>query len=144
MSHNLEKTVIVVKPDVAASQDKMREVVSHLYSNGLVMIRYKTKKYSQKFLEKICSHISKKSRKRHYKYCGKVFIGVFVGHNAISVAREVIGVTDASKAAPHSIRGKFYSETKPSNPFQNFIYASSSRKDALREIEMFFGHNVSR
>jgi nucleoside-diphosphate kinase len=56
------------------------------------------------------------------------------GNGAITIARNLMGATFGSKAAPGTIRGDF----GVSNSF-NLIHGSDSPEAAERELSLFFG-----
>lgn len=55
------------------------------------------------------------------------------GKNAVEVVRAMVGVTDASKATPGTIRGDFGMSNQ-----ENIVHASDSVENAAIEIERFF------
>ena len=59
---------------------------------------------------------------------------VWEGRDAISVARAMMGVTDAAQAAPGTIRGDFSLSKE-----QNIVHGSDGPESAAREIALFFG-----
>lgn len=55
------------------------------------------------------------------------------GKDAVETVRSMTGVTDASKAAPGTIRGDFGMSNQ-----ENIVHASDSADNALIEIKRFF------
>ncbi|KAJ8736242.1 hypothetical protein PYW08_006898 [Mythimna loreyi] len=62
-----------------------------------------------------------------------VFGAEFVGKDAVSVAKEIIGDKDPHKAAPGTIRALYGVD-----PVRNCIHASSTIEDAAFDIDYFF------
>ena len=65
---------------------------------------------------------------------GPMIAGVLEGVEAVSAARQVIGVTDPIEAAPGSIRGDLGLEVT-----FNLVHGSDSDASAEREISIWFG-----
>ncbi len=57
--------------------------------------------------------------------------------NAVSFLREVVGVTDSTKAADGTIRRDFGTDIQ-----RNAVHASDSPETAANEIAFFFGDQV--
>ena len=58
---------------------------------------------------------------------------ILEGERAIEAARQIIGTTDPTEAAPGSIRGDFGLSTR-----LNLVHGSDSPESAAREIRIFF------
>jgi nucleoside-diphosphate kinase len=59
--------------------------------------------------------------------------GVVEGKEAVEVVRNIVGPTNASKAAAGTIRGDFSNSTS-----RNIIHASDSKETAVKEVARFF------
>jgi nucleoside-diphosphate kinase len=78
-----------------------------------------------------------------YLASGSVVAAVVEGPNAIDMVRKICGTTEPSQAPVGTIRGDFTVDTyKLANslerPLKNIIHASSSIKDAEKEIKVWF------
>ncbi len=67
---------------------------------------------------------------------GPVFAMVWEGENVIATARNMMGKTNPSEAAPSTIRGDFGVTVG-----KNIIHGSDSPESAEREINLFFDEN---
>ncbi|RMF55159.1 nucleoside-diphosphate kinase [Candidatus Woesearchaeota archaeon] len=68
---------------------------------------------------------------------------VIEGHNAIAHVRKIVGPTSPHDAQPGTIRGDFSFDSyqladSSKRPIQNLIHASENRKEAEREINVWF------
>ncbi|NCN39431.1 MAG: nucleoside-diphosphate kinase [Candidatus Aenigmarchaeota archaeon CG_4_10_14_0_8_um_filter_37_24] len=78
-----------------------------------------------------------------YLASGPVVVAVVEGPNAIDMARKISGATEPGQAQVGTIRGDFSVDTyKLANelerPLKNIVHASSSVKDAEKEIKVWF------
>ena len=58
---------------------------------------------------------------------------VLEGREAVAVARNLIGATDGTKAAPGTIRGDFAISIQ-----NNLVHGSDSNENAAKEIALWF------
>jgi nucleoside-diphosphate kinase len=66
------------------------------------------------------------------------------GKDAIAVCRRVAGATNPEEAHRRSIRGAFGRITQQ-GVWENLVHVSSDRKEARREIKLWFkGHELLR
>ncbi|MEM5793493.1 MAG: nucleoside-diphosphate kinase [Candidatus Aenigmatarchaeota archaeon] len=78
-----------------------------------------------------------------YLTSGPVVVSVIEGPNAIEMVRKICGATEPGQATVGTIRGDFSVDTyKLANslerPLKNLVHASSSQKDAEKEIKVWF------
>ncbi len=67
----------------------------------------------------------------------KVMALVYVGVSAIKKVRELSGATNPEEADPTTIRGQ-YGRITTKGVYENVIHASADKKDAEREIKLWF------
>ena len=67
----------------------------------------------------------------------EILLVVYYGENAIRKCRDLAGSTDPREAASYSIRG-LYGCVTSDGVFENVVHVSSSKKDAEREIKLWF------
>ncbi len=112
------------------------EIVSRFEKKGLVLVAAKlieiTSEQAQKlyeihkgkaFFQELVSHVTS----------GPVFLMVWEGPNAVTVARNLVGATNPLNAAPGTVRGDFALSITP-----NAIHAADSPQNAKREMSIFF------
>jgi len=131
----VERTLILVKPD-AMQRGLAGEVLARLERRGLRIVALRL------------LQVDEAMAKRHYaEHEGKPFFAglvdyitsspiiaaVFEGVNAVAAARQTMGVTRPTEAAPGTIRGDFALEVG-----RNLVHGSDSPESAEREIGIFF------
>lgn len=67
----------------------------------------------------------------------KVLALVYTGEGAIQKVRDLSGATNPEEADPTTIRGQ-YGRITTKGVYENVIHASSTEKDAEREIKLWF------
>jgi nucleoside-diphosphate kinase len=132
----MERTLIILKPD-AVQRGLCGEIVTRFEKKGLQIVGLKMMKISSKLAE---THYSPHKGKPFYDglvqfmTSSPVIVLALEGKDAIAIARNMMGATFGSKAAPGTIRGDF----GVSNSF-NLIHGSDSPESAARELGLFFG-----
>jgi len=131
----VERTLILVKPD-AMQRGLAGEILARFERRGLRLVGLRLLK------------VDKAMAKRHYaEHIGKPFFdglvdyitsspivaAVFEGSNAVAAARQLMGSTRPTEAAPGTIRADFGLEVG-----RNLVHGSDSVASAKREIEIFF------
>lgn len=131
----MERTLILVKPD-AMQRGLAFEVLRRLEARGLRIEALRL------------LHVDEAMAKRHYgEHEGKPFFeglvsyitsspiiaAVFAGHDAVAAARQTMGSTNPTEAAPGTIRGDLGIEIG-----RNLVHGSDSVDSAEREIGIFF------
>ncbi|MCC7569917.1 nucleoside-diphosphate kinase [Candidatus Micrarchaeota archaeon] len=81
----------------------------------------------------------------NYLTRGKIVAMVIEGPHAIDIVRKIVGDTYPLFAAPGTIRGDYGIDTAFLSAYQrrsveNLIHASENKKDAEREIKIWFGN----
>lgn len=132
----METTLIILKPD-AVQRGLMGRIIARFEDKGLQIVGAKLMKISQELAAK---HYEAHKEKGFYKglvafmTSSPVLVLAVRGNGAIGIARNMMGATFGSKAAPGTIRGDF----GVSNSF-NLIHGSDSPEAAERELSLFFG-----
>lgn len=131
----MERTLILVKPD-AMQRGLAFEVLGRLERRGLRLAGLRL------------LQVDEAMAKRHYgEHEGKPFFAglvsyitsspiiaaVFEGTNAVAAARQTMGGTKPTEAAPGTIRGDLGLEIG-----RNLVHGSDSPESAEREIGIFF------
>ncbi len=132
----MERTLILVKPD-AVQRGLIGEVLGRLEARGLRIVGLQL------------MHVDEALARRHYaEHEGKPFFAPLVdyitssplvaavleGPDAIAAARQTMGATRPTEAAPGTIRGDLGLEVG-----RNLVHGSDGVESAAREIALFFG-----
>jgi len=131
----METTLIILKPD-AVQRGLMGRILARFEDKGLQIVGCKLTKIPQSLAE---THYEAHKSKPFYPglvrfmTSSPVLILAVRGNGAITIARNMMGATFGSKAAPGTIRGDF----GVSNSF-NLIHGSDSPEAAQRELGLFF------
>ncbi len=132
----METSLIILKPD-AVQRGLMGRILSRFEDKGLQVVGCKLMQISQDLAAR---HYEAHKAKPFYPGLVKfmtsspVLVLAIRGNGAITVARNMMGATFGSKAAPGTIRGDF----GVSNSF-NLIHGSDSPEAAEKELSLFFG-----
>jgi nucleoside-diphosphate kinase len=131
----MERTLIILKPD-AVQRGLIGEIITRFEKKGLVVAGLKFTKIPKSTAE---THYEAHKARPFYPglvafmTSSPVVILVLEGKDAITIARNMMGATFGSKAAPGTIRGDY----GVSNAF-NLIHGSDSPEAAQRELGLFF------
>jgi nucleoside-diphosphate kinase len=131
----METTLIILKPD-AVQRGLMGRIISRFEEKGLAIVGCKLMQISQQLA---ATHYEAHKERPFYKglvgfmTSSPVLVMAVRGNGAITIARNMMGATFGSKAAPGTIRGDF----GVSNSF-NLIHGSDSPEAAERELKLFF------
>ena len=132
----METTLIILKPD-AVQRGLTGKIISRFEDKGLQVVGAKLTKISPQLA---ATHYEAHKERGFYAGLVKfmtsspVLVLALRGNDAITIARNMMGATFGSKAAPGTIRGDF----GVSNSF-NLIHGSDSPEAAERELGLFFG-----
>src|SRR5436305_14487230 len=132
---NMERTLIILKPD-AVQRNLCGEIISRFEKKGLQIVGMKMMKISPQLAE---THYEAHKARPFYPGLVKfmtsspVIVMALAGKDVIAIARNMMGATFGSKAAPGTIRG----DLGVSNSF-NLIHGSDSPEAAQRELGLFF------
>lgn len=131
----METTLIILKPD-AVQRGLMGRIISRFEEKGLQIVGCKLMQISQ---DLAATHYEAHKSKPFYPglvrfmTSSPVLVMAVRGIGAITIARNMMGATFGSKAAPGTIRGDF----GVSNSY-NLIHGSDSPEAAERELKLFF------
>ncbi|MFC5714220.1 nucleoside-diphosphate kinase [Thalassorhabdus alkalitolerans] len=131
----MEQTFVMVKPD-GVQRNVVGEIVSRFEKKGYTLAGAKLMTISNELAEK---HYGEHKDKPFFGELvdfitsGPVFAMVWEGENVIASARQMMGATNPSDAAPGTIRGDFAVQVG-----MNIIHGSDSSESAEREIGLFF------
>jgi nucleoside-diphosphate kinase len=131
----MERTLIILKPD-AVQRGLSGQILTRFENKGLQMVGCKFMKIAAATAE---THYAPHKGKPFYEGLVKfmtsspVLVLALAGKDAITIARNLMGATFGSKAAPGTIRGDF----GVSNSF-NLIHGSDSAEAAQKELGLFF------
>ncbi len=132
---SLERTLVLVKPNGVARG-----------LSGEIIARFERRGFALKGLKLV--QVSRDLAEEHYEeHRDKDFFGELVtfltsgpvvaitveGVSAVRVARDMMGATDPTKAAPGTIRGDFALEIG-----ENVVHGSDSVESGRREIALYF------
>ncbi len=127
----MESTLVLIKPS-GIERSLIGDILSRFQKKGLIIAGLKMMKLDENIL-----------RDRSFfpmilasmMACPVIAI-CLKGKDAIEVVRNMVGSTDASKAAPGTIRGDFSMSSQ-----ENIVHASDSAENAAIEIRRFFQDN---
>ena len=130
-----ERTFVFLKPE-SIMRGLIGEIVSRFERKGLLLIGAKLIQLTtdqartlyqvhsgKPFFQELVSHVTS----------APVFVMVWQGPNAVTIARNLIGATNPANAAPGTVRGDFALNVTP-----NAIHGSDSTENAKRELSIFF------
>ncbi|MGP4078345.1 nucleoside-diphosphate kinase [Pseudalkalibacillus sp. R45] len=131
----MEKTFLMVKPD-GVQRNLIGEIVSRFEKKGFKLAGAKLMQISDELAQ---NHYGEHKERPFFGELvdfitsGPVFAMVWEGENVIATARNMMGKTNPSDAAPGTIRGDYAVQVG-----QNIIHGSDSPESAEREINLFF------
>jgi nucleoside-diphosphate kinase len=139
-----EYCLIVIKPD-GLEKSLTGSILTKLAEADFEIIAAKILRVSRELAENHYRHLKDKPFfadvvkyiQGDYHGRKKVMALVYMGENAVSRLREIVGATNPEEAKPTSIRGKFGRITSK-GVYETVIHASSSTEDAEREIKLWF------
>ena len=131
----MERTLILVKPD-AMQRGLAGEIIGRLERRGLRIVGLRLLQVDEAMAK---HHYAEHEGKPffaglvEYITSSPIVAAVFEGTNAVAAARQTMGVTRPTEAAPGTIRGDFGLEVG-----RNLVHGSDSPESAEREIGIFF------
>ena len=141
---NKECVLVVLKPDVVA-KGLIGIILDRFSGAGMDLLAIKILSVSQDLAQRHYQHLKEQRfYKEIIKYLqGKLHDGhkavalIYSGKNVIQRCRDIAGATNPEDADPRSIRGSMGRITTE-GVFENLIHVSSDRKEACREIKLWF------
>ena len=131
----MERTLILVKPD-GVQRGLIGSIVGRFERRGLKLVGMK---FLQMSGELAARHYSVHQGRLFYDslveyiVSGPVVAMVWEGKNAVTAARQTMGITNPSEAAPGTIRGDYGMEIG-----RNLVHGSDSAENAINEVNLFF------
>lgn len=139
----VEQTLILIKPD-ALVKSLTGNILTELSEINLIIVGAKIVRVSRELAEEHYRHLKEKSFFEelvkyimgHY-HTRRILALVYEGEDAIKKMRKIVGSTNPEEATPTTIRGK-YGRITSKGVFENAIHASENKKEAEREIKLWF------
>ena len=131
-----ESTFVMVKPDGVA-RGLVGEIISRFEGKGLTLEKIRRLTIEEDLARMhYAEHVEKPffSELLEFVTSGPVVAMEWSGEDAISVCRDLMGVTDPKKAAPGTIRGDYGLAVT-----QNLVHGSDGPDSAALELGIFFG-----
>ena len=131
----MEETLVIIKPD-AYKAGLSGEIIKRYEYNDLKIRALKLVELDENI---VCEHYKEHLGKSYYDKLIKFMLSapcivmVLSGENAIEKVRAINGATDPKKASKGTIRADFAQDVT-----YNIVHASDGKKNARREIELFF------
>ncbi len=144
----IERTFVAIKPD-GVKRGLIGEIIRRFEQAGLKIIGMKMVWADERLAsEHYAEHKDKPFYhvlKEYIKH-GPVATMVLEGVDAIHVVRKIVGGTEPKQAQPGTIRGDYshhsYEHTDGAKkPIMNLIHASANKKDAEKEISLWYSEN---
>ena len=135
---SVQKTLSIIKPD-AVRRNLIGQIVARFEDKGLQVSAMKMIQMDRAMAESF--YAEHKGREFYeplveYMISAPIVVQVLAGENAILANREIMGVTDFTKAAAGTIRADFALSVR-----ENSVHGSDSEESAAREIAFFFADN---
>ncbi len=139
-----EATLVIIKPD-GLKKSLTGNILTRLSESKLKIIGAKIVKVSKELAERHYAHLKDKPFfPELIKYItgqlhgdNRVLVLVYWGEDAIEKVRSLSGATNPEEAHPTTIRGQ-YGRILTTGLFENVIHASSNKKEAEKEIKLWF------
>lgn len=131
----IERTVVLIKPD-GVKRKLIGEIIKRLEAKDLKLGALKMIQLTDEILDVWYAHHRDKSffdELEKYMKLLPVVAMIWEGEEAISVIRNLCGVTNSRQALPGTIRGDLSMSVQ-----QNLIHASDSSEAAQKEINLLF------
>ena len=131
----MQQTLILLKPD-AVQRRLVGELTNRFERKGLRLVALKLVHASRELSEK---HYAVHKGKPFYESLlsfltsGPTVAMVWEGREAVTVCRNLMGLTDGAKAPPGTIRGDFAISVQ-----NNLVHGSDSPENAAIEIGLWF------
>jgi len=131
----MQKTLILLKPD-CIHRRLVGTIIKRFEQKGLRLAAMKLVQASRELAEKYYEvHKGKPFYESLLAFltAGPTVAMVWEGREAVVVARNLMGVTDGTKAVPATIRGDFAISVQ-----NNLVHGSDSPENAALEIALWF------
>lgn len=131
----MESTLVLIKPS-GVERALIGPIIQRFQQKGLIINGLKMMLLNEKILREHYAHLVDKPffpTLLKSMMASPVIALCLSGKNVVEVVRGMVGVTDASKANPGTIRGDYGMSNQ-----ENIVHASDSVENALIEIKRFF------
>ncbi len=131
----MERTLILIKPD-AMQRGLAGDILARFERRGLRLAALRLLKVDRTMAqEHYAEHVGKPFFRGLVSYItsSPIIAAVYEGTNAVAAARQLMGSTRPTEAAPGTIRADFGLEVG-----RNLVHGSDSVASARREIAIFF------
>lgn len=131
----LEQTLVILKPDTV-QRGLMGEIIARIERRGLRIVAMKMMRITPELAaQHYAEHIDKPFYPGLFAFItsGPVVVMVVEGPGAIGTLRAMMGKTNATEAAPGTIRGDLGISNQ-----RNLIHGSDGPEAAAREIALYF------
>ena len=131
----MEQTLVILKPG-AVQRGLIGEIISRFEKKGLFITGMKMMQLTDELLNEHYSHLKDKpffKRIRNAMEICPVVVICLEGVDAVSVVRNLVGVTNGRVAQPGTIRGDYSMSMQ-----ENAVHASDSVETAKIELNRFF------
>ncbi len=131
----MERTLILFKPD-AIQRGLVGEILGVFEKKGLKIVGMKMLRMTPDLSKRHYAHLVDKpfyADLEKFMTSQPIIAMVLEGVEVVSVVRDIVGATNARKAAPGTIRARFSNSLS-----RNVIHASDSVETAKKEISNFF------
>ena len=131
----MERTLVLCKPD-AVQRGLVGQILARFEAKGLKLVGLKLRKFPVATIKK---HYEVHKARPFYKNLvefmtsGPVVAVALEGKDAIETTRNVMGATNAAKAAPGTIRGDLGMSFS-----NNLVHGSDGKATAKTELKLFF------
>lgn len=139
-----EPVLVIIKPD-GISKGLIGPIFTKFSQADLEIVAIKIAKSNRALIEKHYHHLKKEPFFKDvisyllgigYKR-KKLLAVIYYGEGAIKKCRKIAGATNPEDAHPFSIRGS-YGRITTKGLFENVVHVSSDKKEAKREIKLWF------
>ncbi|MGA8988714.1 nucleoside-diphosphate kinase [Aeromicrobium sp.] len=130
-----QRTLVLIKPD-GVRRGLVGQILSRFESKGLQIVALEQRTIDSAQADAhYAEHVEQPwyPPLRAFAISGPLVALVLEGDEAISVVRQLNGVTDGRQAAPGTIRGDLSLSNR-----ENLVHASDSEESSEREIALWF------
>lgn len=132
----MDKTLVLAKPD-ALQRGLVGEIITRLERKGLKLIGIKMVRVDDALLDVHYAHHSDKkffADLKQFMKSSPIVAMAWEGLGGADTVRQLVGVTNARKAVPGTIRG----DLGMSGSSNNIIHSSDSAQSGTSEVALFF------
>ena len=138
-----ESTFMIFKPE-SIENNVVQSIIKRIFDAGLEISHFKAVTATPELIEQHYAHIAGQPFFKaisDHMVKGPLYIAILTGEDAVATWRGLMGVTNPDVAERGTIRGDF-GYVKNSQVF-NMVHGSDSVDNAKREIELWFGKDVT-